>query len=439
VDPTPWLRRATRYLGGIFVVAIGAAVFAVAFRACLGAIYRRWFGVGDVVSVFTLLPPWARLVLPPAGAVIVGLIARVATRRSLTPRATDVMEAVATGRPLSLSATLLRSAASFCAIVSGASIGREGPLIQLGGALGGTVGRMLAIEPLRVTALVAAGTAAGFAAAYNTPFAAVLFVVEVVARAVALEVVLAAILATSIATAITRAAVGGGPIYGRRLFTLVSARELWAYALLGLVAALAAQVFMRMMSAGERVFARVSIPQPWRATVGGLAVGAIALWLPSVTGNGYEPINTILDGAMPVGLVAAVVAAKAFATTASVSSGSPGGVFTPTLLLGCGLGLCVQHGLAALVGPAALGGPGAYALVGMAALIAATTHAPLMAAVLVFELSGDYAIVLPLLIATSIATLLSTAMRADSIYAAEARRAAPQQPPIKPPPSASPA
>jgi CIC family chloride channel protein len=423
VDLAPVLRRTARYLGGIFVVAVGAAGFAVVFRLCLREIFRRSLGVEDVVSAFAQLPPWARFALPPAGALAVGLIAAAATRRASAARATDVMDAVASGRPLSLGATLLRSAASFCAIASGGSIGREGPLIQLGGALGDTLGRLLAIEGPRAAALMAAGTAAGFAAAYNTPFAAVLFVLEVVVRGAALEVVLAAILATSVTTAITRAAVGGGPIYGRRLFTLVSARELWAYAVLGLVAALAAQGFMRLLSAGERSFRRASIPQPWRAVLGGVAVGALALVLPGVTGNGYEPINTMLDGALSVGMVAALVVAKAVATTASVSSGSPGGAFTPTLLLGCGVGLCYQRGLAALAGPAALGGPGAYALVGMAAMIAATTHAPLMAAVLVFELSGDYAIVLPLLIATSIATLSSTAMRAESIYDAEARRA----------------
>jgi CIC family chloride channel protein len=179
---------------------------------------------------------------------------------------------------------------------------------------------------------------------------------------------------------------------------------------------------MRLVSAGEAIFAASRLPQPWRAAAGGLVVGIFAVGLPQVTGNGYEPLNAMLDGAVPFALVVALLGAKAFATAASVSSGIPGGVFTPTLFLGAALGLCFQHALALVFDPAALGGPGAYALVGMAATTAATTHAPMMAAILVFELSGDYAIVVPLLLATAVATLLSRTLRADSIYSAELRR-----------------
>jgi len=179
---------------------------------------------------------------------------------------------------------------------------------------------------------------------------------------------------------------------------------------------------MRLLSAGESAFARAKLPQPWRAGLGGLAVGAIAVVLPQVTGNGYEPLNAMLDGTVPLQLVLCLLLAKAFATTASVSSGSPGGVFTPTLLLGAAVGIGLQAALAALLGPAAVGSPGAYALVGMAAATAAMTHAPMMAALLVFELSGDYAIVVPLLLATAIATALSRSLRADSLYGAELRR-----------------
>ena len=130
----------------------------------------------------------------------------------------------------------------------------------------------------------------------------------------------------------------------------------------------------------------------------------------------------MLDGAIPLALVAMLLFAKSFATTASVSSGSPGGIFTPTLFLGAAAGMCFHHALVLVVGSAAVGGAGAYALVGMAATTAATTHAPMMAAVLVFELSGDYAIVLPLLLATAVSTLVSRLLRADSVYAAELRR-----------------
>jgi CIC family chloride channel protein len=271
-----------------------------------------------------------------------------------------------------------------------------------------------------VRALVAAGAGAGFAAAYNTPLAAVLFVLEVVVGVVVLETVVPVLIATVVASALTRAAVGEGPIYGVRAFHSSSPLELLAFAGLGVFAALGAQAFMSLLSLGERVFRHPRLQPPWHSAAGGLLAGCVVAVLPEVAGNGYEPLNALLDGAFTLELTVLLLLGKSLATTASVSSGSPGGVFTPTLMLGGGLGVVYAGALTALgtnLGPA-----GGYALVGMAAATAATTHAPLMAAVMVFELSGDYAIVLPLVLATALATFTSRRLRRDSIYTAELRQ-----------------
>lgn len=417
------MRSAVHYLGALFIVALGAAFFAIGFRWLLTLVFGAVSGAGDVVSMIQRLPPWARVVLPATGGLLAGVVTLALTRTMRSQGVGDVMEAVVLGRVrLSMRTTLLKSAGSWFAIASGGSIGREGPLIQFGGTLGGLVSRLAKVDEDRARSLMAAGTAAGFAAAYNTPLAAILFVLEVVTGVVALDAILSTVVATAVATAVTRSVIGGGPVYGQREFALASSTEWLAYAAVGVVAALGAQGFMRMLSAGESFFARSRLPQPWRAATGGLIVGVVAIWFPQVTGNGYEPLNAMLDGAIPLGLVVWLLAAKSFATTASVASGSPGGVFTPTLFVGAAVGICFQHALSWALGPAAIGGAGAYALVGMAATTAATTHAPIMAAVLVFELSGDYAIVLPLLLATAISTALSRSLRADSIYGAELRK-----------------
>jgi CIC family chloride channel protein len=328
------------------------------------------------------------------------------------------MEAVVLGRVrLSLRVTLLKSAASWLAIAFGGSIGREGPLIQFGGAVGKLVSDALDISSHRARTLIAAGTAAGFAAAYNTPFAAVLFVIEVVTGMVVLDAILPVLVATVIATTVSRTMVGEGPIYGQRAFHLQAPLELMAFAGLGVVAAFGAQGFMRLLSQGEQLFRRPWLNLPWRPALGGVLAGAVVAMMPECAGNGYEPLNALLDGAPAVGFVALLLVGKCFATTASVSSGSPGGVFTPTLLIGGAMGMLYAHALSsagATIGPA-----GGYALVGMAAATAATTHAPLMAAVMVFELSGDYAIALPLVLATAISTLISRHLRRESIYTAE--------------------
>jgi CIC family chloride channel protein len=412
-----------RYSAALLLVACGSAAFAVVFRHTVGWVFTRCFHARDVLSAFRELPWYASIVIPAVGGGLAGWLAAISAKLKGGHGVSDVMEAVAAGKGrIPLTPTLIKALGSWMAIVSGGSVGREGPLIQFGGGLGGELGRLFRLPERQVRSLIAAGAAAGFAAAYNTPIAAVLFVVEVVTGVIALDIVLPAIIAVPIATALTRLAIGGGPIYGQRSFSMASNAELAAYAALGLFAGVVGPLFMELLTLGERFFAKLTNSRIARAAVGGGLVGVLAIVRPEVTGNGYEAINLILNQQLTVGIVVVLLFAKAFATTASVSSGSPGGVFTPSLFLGAALGGTVGH-LIVRISPHTSGGAvEAYALVGMAAMIAATVHAPVMATVLVFELSGDYAIALPLLIATAIATLLSRRLHRESIYTEELRR-----------------
>jgi CIC family chloride channel protein len=402
------------------MVALGAAAFAIAFRAALSFVVHRFGNGPDVVSAARAAPVWLRLLAPAAGGLLAGTLGLWVARAPSGQGVADVMEAVVLGRVrLSMPVTLVKSLSSWVAIVSGGSLGREGPLIQFGGALGKWLSDVLGLSMNRTRVLIAAGTAAGFAAAYNTPFAAVLFVLEVVVGVAALDTLVPVLVATVAATALTRAVVGEGPIYGVRAFQLASPVELLWFAGLGVFVALGAQVFMRLLSLGERLFRHRLLIVPWRSALGGLIAGSLVSVVPEVAGNGYEPLNAILNGQFTAGFVVWLLLAKCVATTASVSSGSPGGVFTPTLLLGGGLGFVYAAALGHA--GAATTAAGGYALVGMAAATAATTHAPMMAAVMAFELSGDYAIALPLLLATGIATFVSRRLRQDSVYTAELR------------------
>lgn len=408
-----------RFALGLVLVALGAALFAVAFRTSLGLLYRALYHADNVVAAITSLPPWLRFAVPLAGAAAAGLIARL--RSGPAQGVSNVMEAVALGHVhLSLPATAGRVASSWTAIAGGMSIGREGPLIEFGGALGATVGRTLGTSLTHTRVLVAAGTAAGFAAAYNTPFAAVLFVLETIVGIAAPELLLPAMWATVLATALTRAIAGAGPIYGQRAFGLDAPLELLSCAALGVAAALAAAVFKWLLGAFETWFDRHPTPQPWRAMLGGALVGAIAVWWPGVAGNGYEPLNAILDHPVLVPAVAVLLVAKVVATSGAIASGVPGGIFTPMLLVGAVLGLGWSQ-VAAFTGVFAAS-PGSYALVGMAATTAASIHAPLTAAVMIFELSGDYPVVLPLLMATIVATAVSRRIGSESVYDVELRR-----------------
>ncbi|MCA9674525.1 MAG: chloride channel protein [Kofleriaceae bacterium] len=407
------------YVAAICVVAVGAALFATAFRRATELVFRHAYGAPSVVAAIATLPLILRVIVPAIGGFVAG---GLASRAKGGHGVGDVMEAVVVGRGfLSMIATLWKAAGTYAALIAGGSVGREGPLIQFGASLAGVATRWLDLGQERGRALILAGTAAGFAAAYNTPFAAILFCVEVVAGLVALDALLPAFVATPIATLVTRAAVGGGPIYGERTFAIVSNSELIAYLGLGLAAGFIGVGFMWLLRAAERGFERLDRRRPVRAAMGGVVVGLLALQLPEVSGNGYEAINLMLGGGASLAMLLLLMPAKAAATAASVGSGAPGGVFTPTLTLGACLGGALGVALAAIA-PAHVGPVGAYMLVGMAATCAATTHAPMTAAVMVFELTDDYAIVLPLLLATGAATTVARWLRPDSIYDSELRR-----------------
>lgn len=410
---------APRFLVALALVSLAAGGFAILFRAALANAVHLVSGVESVVDAMTAAPWFWRLLVPMLGGTAAGLLALSVAKRG-GGGVSDVMEAVALGRTkLSMRVTIAKSVASWFAIATGGSIGREGPLIQVGGASGYNIATRLGLSAEDRRVLIAAGTAAGFAAAYNTPLAAVAFTLEIVAGIIVVETVVPTLVAVVIATALTRAAVGIGPIYGTRSFVMIHSGELAAFLAVAVLATLTAFGFTRLMSLGEDLFRRTKLPSPWRQALGGLGAGAFVVFLPRVAGNGYEPLNALLDGRIAIPIVGALLVAKAFATTSSVASGSPGGVFTPILLIGGCTGYLFGVGLGHAnldVGP-----PGGYALVGMAAAIAAATHAPLMGAILAFELSGDYAVVLPLVLATATATALARMLGRDSIYMAELR------------------
>jgi len=416
------MRHATEHVRfgiALAAVAVGAAAFAIAFRESLAFVYAQLFRAANVLEAVAALPPGLRLVIPVAAACGAGLLASRAVRGQ---GVSNVMEAVALGRvQLSVRVTAWRSMGAWLAMIGGLSIGREGPLIEFGGSLGAAVSTRLTLSLDRLRVLVAAGTAAGFAAAYNTPFAAVLFVLETIVGIAALDALLPMIGATVIATTLTRAAAGGGPIYGDRVFALEAPLDLAYYVVLGALAAGSGALFKTALAFGESVADRIRVARPWKAGLGGLIVGAIAIAMPQVAGNGYEALNGILD--QPVGpwFLGSLLLLKVVATSASVASGVPGGIFTPVLLVGGATGAIWGHILAAL-GASSSTQIGGYALVGMAATSAATTHAPLTAAVMVFELSGDYPIAVPLLVATVVSTAISRWSGGESVYTTELQR-----------------
>ena len=383
-----------------------------------------WGRSGVLLEVAASVPWWARLAVPVMGGGLAAALAVLfATRRDAQGGFPDILEIVSLGgRTIRLSSSLRRAAASLMTLASGGSVGREGPMGQIAAAIGSRIGRSFRFSEDRIRILVAAGIAAGFAAAYNTPIGATLFVLEVIIGSFNMVFFGPAVVAAAISTLVTRFFAGPGPIYAPGAeYALVSAWEVGPYLVLGFLAGLASVLFQVTMERTYRVWDGLKLPLLLRTPLGGLCVGALAVFWPYILGNGYETINLVLAGRLAVGLLAILFVTKMLATTITLASGGSGGVFTSTMFIGAVLG-GVFGMLTHQIAPGHTAVSGAYALAGMGGIIAGTTHAPFLAIIMVFEMTQNYGIVLPLMLTSITAYWTARSIRGTSIYTEELKR-----------------
>ena len=406
------------------VIGFGGAVCSVAFRFITGVIHKLMTGnsAPGFVESFAQLSPWWRLAIPALGGLIAGLIMYFGVRwRSRVPT-TDYMEAVVLGDgKISARRSLVKCASALFTIASGGSIGREGPLVQLASLVGSATGRLQKWSTPRLRLLVGCGAAAGIASAYNAPIAGALFVAEIVLGSLAMEIFGPLVFSSVVATLTVRGFVGGSPLYEIPAFKLNGNWEIIPYLLLGVVAGLLAPWFIRLLRATENLAARIAVPVYVKMFVGGLIVGALAIVHPEVCGNGYSAVNATLRGDWVWQTLAVILVFKVLATAATFGSGAVGGVFTPTLFVGAGVGFLFASLLGFVPGHWVFN-TSAFALVGMGAFLAATTHAPIMAILMIFEMTLDYQIILPLMLACVVGYYTSISIERRSIYAEALKR-----------------
>jgi chloride channel protein, CIC family len=384
------------------LIGICGAFTGVGFRASVRLVQRLLTGIdpsAGLVETAELLPWWMRVAVPTIGGVFAGLLLWAGQRVLRHSRPVDYMEAVAVGNgQLSSRASLLQAASSFFTIGSGGSIGREGPLVQLAAAVASKIGQWTQAPVPRLRLLVACGASAGVAAAYNAPIAGALFVAEVVLGSIAMESFGPLIVASVVSDATSRHFLGYGPVYLVPHINFGATWELALYALLGILLGHTAPPYLALLDRARRNFRRLRWPLPLRLALGGLVVGLISVGVPQVWGNGYSVVNDMLNDKLTFELLGLVAVAKLISTTASVGSGANGGILTPTLFMGAAFGALYAHGLH-LLHPHLTSQIAAYAVVGMGGFLAATTHAPLTSILLIFEMTLDYEVVLPLMLA----------------------------------------
>jgi CIC family chloride channel protein len=326
------------------------------------------------------------------------------------------MEAVALGDgDLPVKTSLARALSSISTVATGGAIGREGPMVQLAALMGSLIGRWGSAPISRRRLMVACGAAAGVATAYSAPIAGALFVAEIVLQSVAIES-LGPLLVASVAANLTATQISGfAPIYQMPAFTLPHNDTTLLLAGLGVMSGLATPAYLWLLDAMRQLFKRLKVPLYWKLGLGGLIVGALSLLRPEVWGNGFSVVDSMLQGGWILPSLLIVLILKILAVGATTGSGAVGGIFTPTLFVGAVTGAIFGLGVQQLF-PDLLPEPASVA-VGMGAVLAAATHAPLMSVLMVFEMTKNYDLIVPLMLACVISFSISRTLRPQSIYA----------------------
>jgi chloride channel protein, CIC family len=409
----------------VLVIATGALSGLGSGALLLGLSWVQrlaWPPADRFVEAVAAAPPWRRILVPALAGVLVGIVALV-SRKPLGGHGTArIIEAIwHRNRELSLGRALLRGGISIAAVGAGASLGREGALVQTGAAAGSFLATRLRVSEPQARVLVACGAASGIAAAYDVPIGGALFGLEVLLGSFALELLGPIVVSCVVATAVARTLPVPHPTYVIPEYALLDPSELLLGLLLAPLLGLASAIYVRVMGWVEDRFDR--LPRwtaPLLPVLGLAAVGVVALRYPQIPGNGFDTVHELLLGAVPLELLLVLPIMKLLASALCAGTGVPGGLFTPSLFYGAAIGALAGE-LLARVAPG-LAPPGALALVGMAGVLAGTTHAAVSSVLILFEMTGDYGVILPLMLCAAIAAATSRAIEPDSLYTAPLRR-----------------
>jgi CIC family chloride channel protein len=418
-SPSPFTRnvKLLRMLCLAVVVGILGALAVLAFHQLLLALEAMLYGSSHgLVADAAHLPPAIRAVVPALGGLVAGLVLQYILWRGKKESeiGADYMEAIAAGSTIPLRSSLWKSAASAATVVSGGSIGREGSMVQLAALSGSLLGKVINLSPVEARFAVACGAAAGLAGAYNTPIAGALFVAEIVLGGISVISFGPLLLAAAIADSVVRNVSGVGPIFASSPGTLQSLPELLLVVAVGIVAGLLGPLFIAALNYAHRNLTQLHVPLWLKMALAGLAVGGLSVIRPEVWGNGYAVVNSLLHESWLWQSVLLILVLKIVATVLTSGSGAVGGVFTPTLFVGAALGT-LAGGVAQLVLPGA--SMTAFTLAGMSAFLAAVTHAPLTAVVMISEMTAGYGLVPALVLASLAGYYVSSVIHPGSIYA----------------------
>src|ERR1017187_9842176 len=401
----------------LLALLIGAltGLAVVAFIVLTERLGMRLYPVGSAA--------WRRVLVPVAGSLAMGFLLYRYFPNARGSGVPQTKAALFAGDGfISLRTVLGKFFCTATTLASGIPLGREGPSVQVGAGIGSVLGRWLGLRPEKVKALIPVGAAAAIAAAFNTPMAAVLFSLEEVMGDMPAPILGSVVLAFATSCALLPLLLGNNPLFQVPQYTLVHPLELAIYALLGIAGGFLSVAFTRLLLEMRKFF--LKLPKStrwWHPVAGGVTVGLMGWLVPQVLGVGYTYVGSALNGTMALKLMLLLVVLKLFGVTVSYASGNAGGIFGPSLFLGAMLGGAIgtfAHSL--LLGYTAT--PGAYALVGMGALFAGIVRAPMTSVLMIFEMTRDYAVIVPLMIANLTSFFISSRFQKQPIYEALAHQ-----------------
>ena len=406
------------------LVGVGAGLSAVAFRYMIKGLTRVFTGFGDYSGAghvanpqVALLGRWFVLFTPIVAGLLYGPLVYRFAREARGHGVPEVMVAVArNGGRIRPQVAVVKALASALCIGGGGSVGREGPIVQIGSAMGSSVAQLLHLDERRIKLLVACGAAGGIAATFNAPLAGVFFAMEIILRQWATESFGMVVVASVTASVIGRSILGNSPFLQLPTFQVDHLVQYPLFAVLGLIAGLVGVAFSRILYAIEDACDWAWRGPEWlRPAVGGLLLGGLLVALPQMYGVGYPVLGKAVGGGYPLAFLLALLIGKVVACSLTIGIGGSGGVFAPSLFCGAMTGAAFGDVVRTVL-PGTGGSLGAYALVGMGAVFAGAARAPITAIVILFELTGEYSIILPLMLAVVLATGISHLVSHDTVY-----------------------
>ncbi|MBI3490275.1 MAG: chloride channel protein [Acidobacteria bacterium] len=424
------LRENQLFLALTMVIGILAGLTAVLFTVAIEQTSRRLFGLAP--SSFRLL------LVPPLMSIVTGvLLAKVFpdVRGSGVPQTEAAYQL--SGGVIPGHVPFGKFLTGVLCIGSGHSMGREGPSVQIGAGLASVIGRWLRLSPQRVRDLVPVGAAGALAAAFNTPVSAVVFALEEIIGDMNAALLGSTVVASVAAVIVERSILGNAPLFRVPTYHLVHPAELAAYAALGVIGGVVSLAFCEGLLALRALFSRLPAPTKMlQPALGGLIIGGLLLVTPAVMGVGYEYVDQALNGGLLLKTMVLLCALKIVATTISYASGNAGGIFAPSLYIGAMAGGAVGT-IVHRFAPFPTGDTGAYALVGMGTLFAGIIRAPMTSVFMIFEITQDYQILVPLMVANMLSFAISRRYQPTPVYHALLHQdgvylpssSSPQQPP----------